>query len=81
MGDNDRDSSYWKLEDEVCAWWILETCESICIFDKQTVKMWAESLIVLCRLMQDQTPNGHKTEVLKGNSIDRALNDASGVHP
>ena len=23
----------------------------------------------------------HKTEVLKGNSIDRALNDASGVHP
>ena len=46
-----------------------------------SVNMRSESIIVLCRLKPEQTLHGHITEVLKGSSIDRPLNDVTGVYP
>ena len=37
-----------------------------------SANMRSESIIVLCRLKQEQTLHGHRTEVSKGNSIQRA---------
>jgi len=46
-----------------------------------SANMRSESIIVLGRLKQEQTLHGHRTEVLKGSSIDRLLNDVTGVYP
>jgi len=46
-----------------------------------SANMRSESIIVSCRLKQEQTLHGHRTEVLKRKSIHRPLNDVTGVYP
>ena len=59
-------------------WWIVETSGQLYQNPREKLPLKERSAKLSAAYLLRY---GHKTEVLKGNSIDRPLNDVTGVYP